>query len=120
MIYEFEGFQLDTNLNGNLRFEELKLGTTQKRLLLEFLKAPLDEITVADLYGAVWKETYRINHKEQVERQIRTVRQKLREATGKECIKKLPGGFKCTMTVIARPDEQDGFHDVSPLQQVIV
>lgn len=95
VVYSHKGIELNTELNTvTYNGEMLKLTSKELQLLELFLKNPLKTFTKANLYEAVWNDTY-IYEDNTINVHMSNLRSKLKKATGEEYIETVWGiGYK--------------------------
>ena len=94
-VYSHKGVELNTELNTvAYNGEPLKLTSKELQLLELFLKNPLKTFSKANLYEAVWNDTY-IYEDNTINVHMSNLRSKLKKATGEEIIETVWGiGYK--------------------------
>ena len=94
-VYSHKGVELNTELNTvTYNGEPLKLTSKELQLLELFLKNPLKTFSKANLYEAVWNDTY-IYEDNTINVHMSNLRSKLKKATGEEIIETVWGiGYK--------------------------
>ena len=95
VVYSHKGVELNTELNTvAYNGESLKLTSKELQLLELFLKNPLKTFSKANLYEAVWNDTY-IYEDNTINVHMSNLRSKLKKATGEEIIETVWGiGYK--------------------------
>ena len=95
VVYSHKGIELNTELNTvTYNGEMLKLTSKELQLLELFFKNPLKTFTKANLYEAVWNDTY-IYEDNTINVHMSNLRSKLKKATGEEYIETVWGiGYK--------------------------